>query len=61
MEQDRMEGMNGDGRWLLKGGSLALSRERGCDHRSGYGGGEGISYGRRHCTGGVGVVSGGRT
>ena len=31
----------------MKGGFLALSRERGCDHRSGYGGGEGISYGRR--------------
>ena len=43
----QMARMNGDGRWLLKGGSLALSRERGCDHRSGYGGGEGISYGRR--------------
>ena len=36
-----------NGRRPFKGGSLALSRERGCDHRSGYGGGEGISYGRR--------------
>ena len=43
-----------NGRRPLKGGSLALSGDRGCDHRSGYGGGEGISYGRRLWRSGVG-------